>query len=219
MSIEVDIELPTLQELQEAFRMLPNNIAAKHMAASLGRAIDPALKRLKKNTPKGPTGNLRRLVKKKTLKYIKDGAGAAIAGYPKKPRSADVNDYEDIAKGYHAHLVEKGTKPRKTKYSRVASSYDSRGPFQIKRLKSKKLRGVLRTTPKPPKAFLKSAKGYADVELGAMPAGGTSGKPPLEVTFREMKAQLERATREEMSVGILNAMKEMAGKFRTTGKR
>jgi len=37
MGVDIDIELPTLKELQDAFKSLPNNIAAKHMAAALGR--------------------------------------------------------------------------------------------------------------------------------------------------------------------------------------
>lgn len=218
MSIEVDIELPTLRELQIAFKELPNNIAAKHMAAALGRAINPALKRLKANTPKGPTGNLRRAVKKKTVKYTKDGAGVAIIGYVKKPRGEKIDERSDSFKGYHAHLVEKGTASRQTK-GRLASSYKTRGPFDLRRYKSKAKRGVIRTAPKPPKAFLKGTFSGGTVDLGKMRAGGKSGKPPLETTFKETKSQLERATREEMSQGVLSGLKEMAGKFRTTGSR
>jgi hypothetical protein len=220
MSIEVDIELPTLKELKVAFRMLPNNIAAKHMAAALGRAITPAYKRLRKNTPKGPSGNLRRAVSKKTKKYTKSGAGVALIGYRKPPRGTAVEDRKDNELGYHAHLVEKGTKHRTTKDKvRLASSWNDRGPFQVVRYKSKAKRNIIRTSPKPPKAFLKGTFADRSVDLGKMPAGGKSGKPPLQTTFRETKAELEREIKLQMSAGVEKALMEMAGKFRTTGKR
>ena len=104
MSIEVDIELPTLKEIKIAFRFLPNNIAAKHMAAALGRAIDPAFKRLKKNTPRGPTGNLKRAVRKKTKKYVRSGAGVALIGFAKPPRGTAVESRKSNELGYHAHV-------------------------------------------------------------------------------------------------------------------
>lgn len=218
MSIEVDIELPTLKELKVAFRMLPNNIAAKHMAAALGRAITPAYKRLRKNTPKGPSGNLRRAVSKKTKKYTKSGAGVALIGFRKPPRGTAVEDRRANELGYHAHLVEKGTRSRTTK-GRVASSWNTRGPFQLVRYKSKAKRGVIRTAPKPPKAFLKGTFSGGAVDLGKMPAGGKSGKPPLQTTFSETKAELEREIKLQMSAGVEKALMEMAGKFRTTGGR
>jgi hypothetical protein len=68
MSIEMEIAWPTLKELQDAFKLLPNNIAAKHMAAALGRAIDPTFKLIRQLTPRGPTGNLKKAVRKKTTR-------------------------------------------------------------------------------------------------------------------------------------------------------
>ena len=124
MGVEVDIELPTLKELKLAFRNLPRNIAAKHMTAALGRAINVPYKRLKKNTPRGPTGNLKKAVKKKTKKYVRDGAGVALVGYAKPPRGTAVEDRKDNELGYHAHLLEKGTKARQTE-GRLASSFKS----------------------------------------------------------------------------------------------
>ena len=214
MSIEVDIELPTLKEIKIAFRFLPNNIAAKHMAAALGRAIDPAFKRLKKNTPRGPTGNLKRAVRKKTKKYVRSGAGVALIGFAKPPRGTAVEDRKSNELGYHAHFLEKGTKARQTK-GRLASSFKSRGMFDIVRRKN----GRLVTKPKPPKGFIKGTFSGQQVDLGRMPVGGKSGRPPLQTTYQETKNELKREMQLQMSAGIEKALMEIAGKFRATGKR
>jgi hypothetical protein len=134
MSIEMEIAWPTLKELQDAFKLLPNNIAAKHMAAALGRAIDPTFKLIRQLTPRGPTGNLKKAVRKKTTRYVKDGAGVAVAGYAKPPRGTAVESRKSNELGYHAHFLEKGTKARQTK-GRLASSFKSRGMFEIVRRK------------------------------------------------------------------------------------
>lgn len=218
MGIEIDIELPTLKEIRIAFRQLPGNIAAKHMAAALGRAIDPAYKRLKKNTPRGPTGNLKKAVKKRTKRYVRDGAGVALIGYRKPPRGTEIEDRKSNELGYHAHLVEKGTRERTTT-GRVASSFNTRGAFSIQRMKSRRLRGALRTSPKPPKAFLKGTFSGGKVSLGKMRVGGKSGRPPLQTTFAETKSELKAEMQLQLAAGVEKAIMEMAGKFRRTGTR
>lgn len=208
MGVEVDIELPTLKELQDAFKSLPNNIAAKHIAAALGRAIDPTYKLIRKLTPRGPTGNLKKAVKKKTKRYVRDGAGVAVAGYTKPPRGKIDSDRKSNERGFHAHFVEKGTKDRKTK-GRVASSYSQR-PFTVVRRKN----GALVTKPKPPKGFLKGTSLGEQVDLGKMPVGGKAGVPPLETAYARQKSQIKTDTIKEMAAGILKATKEMARPFR-----
>jgi hypothetical protein len=209
MGVEVDIELPTLKELQDAFKSLPNNIAAKHMAAALGRAIDPTYKLIRQLTPRGPTGNLKKAVKKKTKRYVRDGAGVAVAGYTKPPRGKIDSDRKSNERGFHAHFVEKGTKDRKTK-GRVASSYNSRLPFEVVRRRN----GALVTKPRRPKAFLKTASLGEQVDLGRMPVGGRKGVPPIETAYARQKSQIKTDTIKEMAEGILKATKEMARPFR-----
>ena len=214
MGVEVDIELPTLKELKVAFKSLPRNIAAKHMTAALGRAINVPYKRLKKNTPRGPTGNLKKAVKKKTKKYVRDGAGVALVGFAKPPRGTAVEDRKDNELGYHAHFLEKGTKKRQTK-GRLASSFKARGPFSIVRRKN----GKLVTKPKPPKGFIKGTSSGQQVDLGSMPVGGKSGKPPLQTTFSEVKSELSREMQLQLAASVEKAIMELAGKFRTTGRK
>jgi hypothetical protein len=209
MGVEMEIAWPKLDELQAAFKLLPNNIAAKHMAAALGRAIDPTYKLIRKLTPKGPTGNLRKAVKKKTKKYVKDGAGVAIAGYTKAPKGKSNQDRRSNERGFHAHLVEKGTKQRRTK-GRLASSYKSRQAFSIVRRRN----GSLVTKPKPPKGFLKGTSSGETVDLGRMPVGGKTGMPPIETAYKRTKSTMEKDTRKEMAEGIVRATREMARPFR-----
>jgi len=206
MSIEMEIAWPTLKELQQAFKSLPSNIAAKHMAAALGRAIDPTYKLIRKLTPRGPTGNLKKAVRKKTKRYVKDGSGVAVAGYTKAPRGKI--DRKANERGGHAHFVEKGTKDRRTE-GRVASSIVAR-PFTIVRRKS----GALVTKPKPPKGFLKGTTTGEQVDLGKMPVGGKSGVPPIETAFARTKTTMSAEMRKEMAAGIVNATREMAKPFR-----
>jgi hypothetical protein len=209
MAVEMEIAWPKLDELQRAFKLLPNNIAAKHMAAALGRAIKPTYTLIRKLTPRGPTGNLKKAVRKKTKRYPKDGSGVAVAGYTKPPRGKVESDRKSNERGYHAHFVEKGTKLRQTK-GRVASSYNSRLPFSIVRRRN----GKLVTKPRLPKAFLKSAEAGENVKLGRMPVGGRRGKPPIETAYKQTKSKMEQDTRKEMSAAIAKATKEMAGPFR-----
>jgi len=212
MGVEMEIAWPKLEELRQAFSLLPNNIAAKHMAAALGRAIDPTYKLIGKLTPKGPTGNLKKAVRKKTKRYVKDGAGVAVAGYTKPPRGKVESDRKSNERGYHAHFIEKGTKERQTK-GRVASSYNSRLPFGIVRRRN----GALVTRPTPPKAFLKGTSLGGQVQLGSMPVGGRTGKPPIETAFSQTKAKMQQDIRKEMAAAIVSATKEMAGPFRGQG--
>jgi hypothetical protein len=64
-ALELEIKFPELTQLREEFKDLKKNIAAKHMGAALRAAMKPGVAALRKNTPKGPTGNLRKSVKLK----------------------------------------------------------------------------------------------------------------------------------------------------------
>lgn len=221
--IEISIEMPELEEIKAAFRSLPPNIAAKHLAAGLGRAIDPAVGVLKSLTPKGPTGNLRRSIKKKTKKYSagpnsrnpakSPGSGVAMVGYvaPPKGRAAQNN----TEKGYHGGFLEFGTKDRKTK-GRIASSFASAGKIKVA---FSKRAGKFRTTPKPPKGFVKAVPKGDVVDLGRFPIGGKGGLPPIKTTFERTKAGIKSNMNTELTKSLNNALKEMASPFRAKGNR
>jgi hypothetical protein len=113
----IKVEGPDLYELRQEFKKLPKNIAARVIGAALKRASAPAERALKSVTAKGPTGNLRRAIKTKVVKYPRDGAAVAVVGYVKagtgKSKSAGggtVKKGPDRA--YHQFFVEFGTKER-----------------------------------------------------------------------------------------------------------
>jgi HK97 gp10 family phage protein len=112
VGIRITVGVPGLEQIRNAFLALPNNLASKHIAAGLKRAAEEGgtLQALKANTPKGPTGNLRRSIAVKTKRYVRSGVGVAILGY-KSGRKMN-EPFDDTKLGYHQGLVEFGTKER-----------------------------------------------------------------------------------------------------------
>jgi HK97 gp10 family phage protein len=124
VGIRITVGIPGLEEIRNAFLSLPNNLAAKHMAAGLRRAAEKGgtLQALKNNTPRGPTGNLRRSIAIKSKRYPRTGVGLVILGF-KSGRKMN-EPYDNTKLGYHQGLVEFGTKQRfrKTKDGREVST-------------------------------------------------------------------------------------------------
>lgn len=199
--IEIDIQFPELKDIQEAFRGLPKNIAARYMGAALNQSIVPGLQLLKTLTPKGPTGNLRRSIRKKIKRYTKgeSGAAVALAGY----------SVEKNAKGNHAGFLEFGTKDRKTK-GNIASSFRRSGPV---RLVVAKRSGKRTTKPAPPKGFFKAVQKGETVDLGKFPIGGSGGVPPVKTAFERARPAMNNKMTVEMTKALNNALKEMASPF------
>jgi HK97 gp10 family phage protein len=113
--IRITTNIPGLESIRNAFLALPNNLAAKHMAAGLRRAAEKGgtLQALKANTPRGPTGNLRRSIAIKSKRYPRTGVGLVVLGY-KSGRKMN-EPYDNTKLGYHQGLVEFGTKQRTRK--------------------------------------------------------------------------------------------------------
>ena len=112
VGIRLTADIPGLESIRQAFLDLPKNLAAKHMAAALRRAAlnGGTLQALKANTPRGPTGNLRRSIAVKSKRYPRTGVGLAILGYQSGRKMDEPFDNKKL--GYHQGLVEFGTKPR-----------------------------------------------------------------------------------------------------------
>jgi HK97 gp10 family phage protein len=208
-SLKVDMYFPDLAELRAELKKLPNNLAAKHLQAALRRAVQPGLSALRRNTPKGPTGNLRKSIKTKSKSYPKNGTAVAMVGYT----------WGGDSKGYHQGFIEFGTKERRTK-KRFASSWKrsllnntgSVAGFQILNPKRGRNAGKLVTNPKPPKAFFKSAKVGEQVNLGKMPIGGRTGVPPVKTAFAQAKPEMEATLRMQLAARIENAWRELEGR-------
>jgi HK97 gp10 family phage protein len=209
-ALELSMEFPELTELREQFKSLPENIAAKHLGAALRVSMKPGVSALRKNTPKGPTGNLRKSIKTKIKVYFKDGNAVGIVGY----------SWGGEAKGYHQGFLEFGTKERKTK-GRFASSWKSsslnnsqyvRGGFTILNPTRGRNAGKLVTKPRPPKAFFKSAKANQVVSLGKMPIGGRTGVPPVKTAFNQAQPAMRSLLQQELATRLEKALTEVKGR-------
>jgi HK97 gp10 family phage protein len=204
-SLKLDLYFPDLTELRQELRNLPNNLAAKHLGAALRKATQPGLSALRKKTPRGPTGNLRKSIKTKVKTYPRNGTAVGMVGY----------SWGGENKGYHQGFVEFGTKERKTK-GRFASTLRSKTPqragaFQIYTPARGKFAGKLRTRPYP-KAFFKSAKAGESVNLGRMPIGGRTGVAPVKAAFAEAKPAMEAELRMQLAARIEKAWAELEGR-------
>lgn len=216
--VDIKIEFPELEAIKTSFRGLPKTLAAKHMGAALNKAIEPGLKALKTLTPRGPTGNLRKAIKKKVKRYTgsltsrnpakSPGAAVALAGFTAPPRkkSADLSASE---KGFHGGFLEFGTKDRKTK-GRIASSFSRSGAVRVVVAKRS---GRITTKPRPPKGFLKAAPKGGTVDLGAFPIGGKAGVPPVRTAFKRSSSAMRSLMAVEMTKSLNQALKEMASPF------
>lgn len=113
----IKIEGPDLFEIREAFRSMPKHIKARVIGAGLKRAAAPGEQALRKVTPVGPTGNLRRAIKTIVKKYPRDGAAVAIVGYVKAgsgtSKSAGGGKVKKGAdRAFHQFWLEFGTRDR-----------------------------------------------------------------------------------------------------------
>jgi hypothetical protein len=207
--IKVQIDFPDLRQLRYEFSQLPTNIAAKHLGAALRKSIQPGLSALRQNTPKGPTGNLRKSIGLKVKTYPKNGTAVALVGY----------QIGGDSKGYHQGFLEFGTKERKTK-GRFASSFKQpssvagvRGGFRVVVPTRGANKGKLRTvSPNHPKSFFKSAKAGETVSLGKMPIGGRFGRPPVKTAFEQTQGAQLGELESQMAVSLERALKELVGR-------
>lgn len=208
-SVKIEVAFPDLAQLRQEFAQLPTNIAAKHLGAALRKAVQPGKAALRANTPKGPTGNLRKSIDVKVKTYPKNGTAVAIVGYAIGGES----------KGYHQGFLEFGTKDRRTK-GRFASSFRRpeslatvRGGFRVEVMARGQRKGKLRTvSPNYPKSFFKSAKAGETVSLGKMPVGGRTGRPPVKAAFEQTRGAQLSELQAQMAVSLERALGELVGR-------
>jgi len=186
--LDVDFKAPMLADLAKELRaklgsgQQADNIFTRHMVAAIKAAMKPGVQLLKNETPRGPTGNLKRSVKQVAKMYRKDRVWFGAVGY-----SADGKAKTKINKsgrrtgsdlGYHQGLVEAGTgrrvlgKHTGQNPTRIASSISGVSSLSIKNTKG----GMLRTSPKPNKGFFTRAKAGSTVVLAPMKGEGNIPK-------------------------------------------
>lgn len=128
-------EFPDLPGLADQFRQLPKSLAAASIGAGVKRAMKPAQEELKRQTPVGPTGNLKRGVATKAKRYPKTGVAVAIVGYrkpnsSKPPKSGTKRRNKAQDKTQHQFLVEYGSNQRFTKNGISRGRMPARRPVQ-----------------------------------------------------------------------------------------
>lgn len=217
------VDFPELMAIRKelAARFAPN-IRAKFLAAAIRKATKPVAQKLKsetRSTFKRVSGNLLRSVTTVVRKYTKTGNAVGIVGFTKAGTGKRLPTKGTIQKGkdraYHAGLLIFGTKNRRTKGG-IASSYNTRGPFTIrKRTKRGKYAGStrVRTTPKSPRAFFKKAgKGFfggqKKVKLGRIYPNDV-----LRETYKNNAGMIRSILREEMGDIVERAARFLEIKF------
>jgi HK97 gp10 family phage protein len=223
--LEVQVRVPSLQDLREALKGLPNRIAAKHLGAALRKSAKYVETALKKNTPVGPTGNLKRSITTKIKTYPRDGNAVAVVGYmaagsgkSKSAAGGKVKKGKDRA--FHQGLIEFGTKDRKVNkpaaqpYQRVvgkkafrvnrqggyiASSFNTLGPFRL----AKKSGLRVRTMPGYPNAFFFKSNQPITIR-------GVTPQHPVRTSWMESKSAAQSALKEALNLQISKALGEVA---------
>lgn len=212
----IAIRLPDINELRKAYAELPKTLAAVSLAAACKRALQPATGALKKNTPRGPTGNLARAVTIKSVTYSKTRTGVAVVGYKKagsgkSKAAAGGRVRKGSDRAFHQFWIEFGTKERRIKTPShkgffIASSFNSLGPFRL--FRKALVRGgakVVQSSPKYPKAFFKSFP--KNVPLVLPPV---HPEEPILRTWREVRPEAAHRLEGEMRKGLVNAQKQLA---------
>lgn len=250
--VSVNVNSSELGDLSARLRtFLPPRQAADIVGDAVQKAIVPMTQALKAITPVGPTGNLKRAVKSKVVRYYASGVAVGIVGYNRagsgKSESAQggkVRKGKDRA--FHQWWLEFGVKERiiqkfsNKQYDRrsptvpytrirlgveetvqgrgilhkvsgqnayIASSYDEEkylGPFEIVRLaRSGDGKSRVQTDPPYPNAFFK--KSSNPIVIRPQPAGGRSGRPPIQSAFDQTQGQIASILQRELGLSLAEA--------------
>lgn len=241
--INLSIDKAELQQVQKALGNLFDNAGlAVTLENAIEKAIWPAYHRLQEVTPVGPTGNLKRAVAYKTVKYPRQGNVVGLIGYTRAGESGRSpaqggSVFAGRDRAFHQWLVEYGTKPRQitTKadkpYQRkshqrrmksgvvanirahqvsgqnayIASSFNRLGPFKVVRSPQDPSR--VQTDPAYPNAFFRKSR--TPITIPAMPAGGTSGRPPVQTAWNQTKGQVAEILSRELNLSLQQALEKL----------
>jgi hypothetical protein len=94
------------------------------------------------------------------------------------------------------HIVQKG------QGGYIASSYNKLGPFKM--IPTDRASGRVQTDPGSPRAFFKKSKN--PITIPAMPAGGSSGLPPLQTAWDRTQATVGEILQRELRISLEQAI-------------
>lgn len=114
-----EVSIPQYAELQKELAKITSNkrLIAQATAGVMRFAVKPTHKSLENIVSAIPrkTGNLRAAVALKVKSYKNSGNAVAMVGFVKERRGNKKPDQKGRDRAYHQHLIEYGTKNRKTR--------------------------------------------------------------------------------------------------------
>jgi hypothetical protein len=116
--VQLNINTDELRGFREKLReFLPPRQASEVIGDAVRKAIQPMTRKLREITPVGPTGNLKRAVTSKVVKYAQSGVAVGIVGYTRagdSPTASAAGGTVRVGKdrAFHQWLLEFGTKRR-----------------------------------------------------------------------------------------------------------
>jgi hypothetical protein len=116
--VQLNINTEELRGFREKLReFLPPRQASEVIGDAVKKAIQPMTRKLREITPVGPTGNLKRAVTSKVVKYAQSGVAVGIVGYTRagdEPAVSAAGGTVRVGKdrAFHQWLLEFGTKRR-----------------------------------------------------------------------------------------------------------
>jgi hypothetical protein len=218
---------------------------AETLGEAIERALEPARRRLRENTPAGPTGNLKRAVNMKIVKYKNSGVAVGLIGYNragvgKSSSAAGGTVQAGPDRAFHQWWLEYGTNQR------VIAKLSNK-PYQRKAhqrtMKSGKVASIKAHQVSGQNAYIASsynklgpftmAKG-TDGRVQTDPAypkaffrksktpivipamnPGGSGEPPVQKTWREYQGKVAERLTSELRISLERALEALT--YTSTG--
>jgi hypothetical protein len=235
--VNLSVDSSELLKLQASLgKVFDNAGLAETLGDALEKALEPAKLRLRENTPVGPTGNLKRAVNTKIVRYKRDCNAVGLLGYNRSARG----DSEEIAqpgtvrlgpdRAFHQWLLEFGTKQRPIK-TIANKPYQRRA--HTRTMKSGKVAQINEHTVKAGQgsmiassigqrgafAITKSGKGITTPKGTFFKKGkkgetlvinamqaGGYSEPPLRKTWREYQGKVAERLTSELRISLERAL-------------
>jgi len=244
--VSLSLDTSELLRLQESLgKVFDNQGLADTLADALDKALFPAMRRLRENTPVGPTGNLKRAVNMKIVKYKNSGVAVGLIGYNragvgKSSSAAGGTVQAGPDRAFHQWWLEYGTNQR------VVAKLSNK-PYQRKAhqrtMKSGKVASIKAHQVSGQNAYIASsynklgpftmAKG-TDGRVQTDPAypkaffrksktpivipamnPGGSGEPPVQKTWREYQGKVAERLTSELRISLERAVEALT--YTSTG--
>lgn len=244
--VNLSLDSSELLKLQASLgKVFDNAGLADILGDALEKALFPAQLRLRENTPAGPTGNLKRAVNTKIVRYKRDGNAVGLLGYNRSGKG----DSKEIAqagtvrlgpdRAFHQWLVEFGTKDRPIK-TIANKQYQRRA--HTRTMKSGKVAQINEHTVKAgqgamiasslgsrgPFAITKNGRGLS-TQKGTFFKKGKKGEtlvinamqaggysePPLRKTWNEYQGKVAATLQQELRISLERALDSLT--YSSTG--